>query len=293
MPVTNSKQTSKIVESTPALKGGKKIAAKVETVSVNETQVDTTAPVKPQKGGKKIAAAPVSVVESETALVESATVSVVESEPTLVVESASEPVQVGAGKTNKRLKKVVEVTESAPASVEATTASVEAVQVGAGSKTKKVASKKVVEASESTPVLNKPQRGNKKVSVSESVVDSVVETSLATEPTDGVSERRIRSFKVKLPGNEEFEGRFTGLTPYQAANKALSKYFRETKEPQVEITFSICESTRKSRKATYTYVGRRQKLESPVTYTIQDGREIVKNFKNSLKKVKKSEIAIV
>ena len=34
-------------------------------------------------------------------------------------------------------------------------------------------------------------------------------------------------------------GRFTGLTPYQAANKALSKYFRETKKPKSEIQF-IC-----------------------------------------------------
>ena len=102
-------------------------------------------------------------------------------------------------------------------------------------------------------------------------------------------DRRIRSFKGKLPGKEEFEGRFTGLTPYQAANKALSKYFRVTDKPKTEISFSICESTRNSKKSVYTYVGRRQKLDVPVTYKIQDGREIVKNFKNSLKKVKKSE----
>jgi len=92
-----------------------------------------------------------------------------------------------------------------------------------------------------------------------------------------------------LPNKEEFEGRFTGLTPYQAANKALSKYFRETEKPLVEVTFSICESTRKSKKSVYTYVGKRLKLDVPVTYKIQDGREIVKNFKNSLKKVKKSD----
>ena len=110
------------------------------------------------------------------------------------------------------------------------------------------------------------------------------------ESTDNNSEKKIRSFKVKLPNKEEFEGRFTGLTPYQAANKALSKYFRETAEPQTEITFSICESTRKSKKTIYTYIGKRQKLEIPVTYKIQDGREIVKNFKNSLKKIKKADI---
>jgi hypothetical protein len=111
-----------------------------------------------------------------------------------------------------------------------------------------------------------------------------------TEEVEGEEgDRHVRSFKVRLPGKEEFEGRFTGLTPYQAANKALSKYFRETEKPQTKITFSICESTRKSKKAVYTYIGQRQKLDTPVTYKIQDGREIVKNFKNSLKKVKKSE----
>jgi hypothetical protein len=111
-----------------------------------------------------------------------------------------------------------------------------------------------------------------------------------TEEVEGEEgDRHVRSFKVRLPGKEEFEGRFTGLTSYQAANKALSKYFRETENPQTKITFSICESTRRSRKAVYSYIGQRQKLDTPVTYKIQDGREIVKNFKNSLKKVKKSE----
>jgi hypothetical protein len=118
-----------------------------------------------------------------------------------------------------------------------------------------------------------------------------VENEHEDDGRENDSERKIRSFKVKLPNKEEFEGRFTGLTPYQAANKALSKYFRENANPMTEITFSICESTRKSKKTTYTYVGRRQKLEVPVTYTIQDGRVIEKNFKNSLKKVKKADMA--
>jgi len=106
-------------------------------------------------------------------------------------------------------------------------------------------------------------------------------------------DKKIRSFKVKLPQKEDYEGRFTGLTPYQAANKALSKYFRETKEPLTEVSFSIIESTRKSDKHTYSYVGQRYKLETPVVYKIKDAagesREIVKNYKNLLKKVKKSE----
>ena len=101
--------------------------------------------------------------------------------------------------------------------------------------------------------------------------------------------RHLRSFKVRLPGTEEYEGRFTGLTPYQAANKALSKYFRlaPADSASSEVTFSICESTRNSRKSVYTYVGARVRLEKPVEYSIDGGRVIVKNFKNSLRKVKK------
>ena len=106
-------------------------------------------------------------------------------------------------------------------------------------------------------------------------------------------EKGVRSFKVQLPGNEDFAGRFTGLTPYQAANKALSKYFCENKTVKAEITFSIRESTRGSKRSTYTYNGKREKLNIPVKYSIKsaDGvpREIVKEYKNKLTKVKKGD----
>lgn len=107
-----------------------------------------------------------------------------------------------------------------------------------------------------------------------------------------------RSFKVQLPGKEDFVGRFTGLTPYQAANKALSKYYREAtktnnkKALKSNVTFTIRESTRGSKRGTYTYNGARVKLDEPVKYTIKNGdeeREIIKNFKNKLTKVKKNE----
>ena len=104
----------------------------------------------------------------------------------------------------------------------------------------------------------------------------------------------VRSFKVQLPGSDVYVGRFTGLTPYQAANKALSKYFRETKKPKAEIKFSIRESTRGSKRSTYTYNGERQKLDTPVEYTISNAkgedRTIVKKFKNRLTKVKKNDL---
>ena len=105
--------------------------------------------------------------------------------------------------------------------------------------------------------------------------------------------KRVRSFKVMLPGGENYEGRFTGLTPYQAANKALSKYYRETSKPKKKIRFSIRESTRGSKRNVYTYNGQREKLLTPVEYSIKDGRTIVKRFKNRLVKIKKSELQTV
>jgi hypothetical protein len=117
---------------------------------------------------------------------------------------------------------------------------------------------------------------------------TVTETVTETEQTG--SGKKVRSFKVRLPGNETYEGRFTGLTPYQAANKALSKYYRETKSPKKQIQFTIRESTRGSKRGTYTYNGQREKLTIPVEYSIKDGRTITKNYKNRLTKVKKAEL---
>jgi hypothetical protein len=131
--------------------------------------------------------------------------------------------------------------------------------------------------------------------VKDEVKKSVKKSKKKDEQEGGDEEldKKNRSFKVRLPSKEDFEGRFTGLTPYQAANKALSKYFREIKEPLDEVSFSIIESTRNSDKNIYTYVGKRYKLDTPVVYKIQDAsgetREIVKKYKNILKKVKKSE----
>ena len=114
-------------------------------------------------------------------------------------------------------------------------------------------------------------------------------TELNSEDAENKS---IRSFKVLLPGSETYEGRFTGLTPYQAANKALSKYYRVNAEPLMQIVFSIRESSRGSKRSTYTYNGRREKLAVPVQYSIKDGRVIIKNFKNYLLKIKKAKATL-
>ena len=128
----------------------------------------------------------------------------------------------------------------------------------------------------------------------EKVVEKVAEAAADEEDAED-GDSKTRSFKVKLPGEEGFTGRFTGLTPYQAANKALSKYFRSLEnnaESDVQVNFSIRESTRGSKRHEYNYKGSRIKLEQPITYTIKsdngEARVITKQYKNQLVKVKKS-----
>jgi hypothetical protein len=142
---------------------------------------------------------------------------------------------------------------------------------------------------ETTPKKTKGTKKAAKKQESETATE-VTETATAVEGEVNSNGKQIRSFKVQLPGAENYEGRFTGLTPYQAANKALSKYYRENKQPKKQIVFSIRESTRGSKRSTYTYNGRREKLKVPVEYSIKDGRTIVKNFKNRLVKVKKADL---
>ena len=110
---------------------------------------------------------------------------------------------------------------------------------------------------------------------------------------DGVEEEvQKRSFKVKLDANTPAYGRFSGVSPYQAANKALSginkKKAEDGEDPEQEITFYLIESTLYSKKNVHQYRGRRIKLDEPVEYTVGD-TTITKYFKNALKKIKKDE----
>jgi len=230
-----------------------------------------TAPV--QKGKRNAGAQPAA---SQPAASQPAASQPVASQPAASQPAASQPAasQPTAAQKGGKRNASAQPASAQPVSVQSASAQPASVQPGARGKR--------VNVEQSSGAVPRTKR-----LASQPATDGQASEVVAEDELSG--DRRIRSFKVRLPNSELFECRFTGLTPYQAANKALSKYFRETKNPQVEVTFSICESTRKSRKGVYTYVGKRQKLETPVVYKIQDGREIVKSFKNSLKKVKKSE----
>ena len=156
-------------------------------------------------------------------------------------------------------------------------------------KTSKVTKKAVTK----TSLKHKGKKQMNKKAVKKVAAKKVVAKKVAADVT---KTKKVRSFKVKLPSSENYEGRFTGLTPYQAANKAISKYYREQeqKKKKGKITFSIKESTRGSKRLVYHYNGHREKLKVPVEYAIKSGDEtrvITKNFKNKLTKIKKAELA--
>ena len=106
--------------------------------------------------------------------------------------------------------------------------------------------------------------------------------------------RRSRSFKVKEDGEESaFNGRYTGESPYQAANKALSELIRKRnkdgKSTNGKIQFTLIESTKGSKHREHQYVGKRLKLKNPIEYQTKDGITVTKKYKNELRKVKKAE----
>jgi hypothetical protein len=112
-----------------------------------------------------------------------------------------------------------------------------------------------------------------------------------SDTIDTAAKKRNRSFKVKLSAEAELYGRYNGDSPYQAANKALSEIIRNkvknSESVYEEIIFYLVESTKGSLKKSHQYVGKRIQLETPVIYKVGE-QEIVKNYKNILKKVKKT-----
>ena len=236
----------------------------------------------PAKTPKQAVPAPAPVVEAKPAKKAPAA----KAEP--VVEAAPAPVAVAPKQKGGKAAPKVEAAVVAPAPV---------VEAAAP---KKVAKKAVAAAPAPAAAAPKQKGGAKAAGAKKAAAKPAAKPAKVAKKVveeDGEEgEKGVRSFKVKLPGTEEFTGRFTGLTPYQAANKALSKYFRENKAAKSEITFSIVESTRGSKRSTYTYNGKREKLTAPVKYSIKgnDGavREIVKEYKNKLTKVKKAETKV-
>jgi len=110
--------------------------------------------------------------------------------------------------------------------------------------------------------------------------------------------RNTRTFKVKLEENGTPYGRYYGISPFQAASKALSEIIKKNKQSDQlggagrgsePINFYLIETTKGSSKKIHQYAGNRVKLENPVEYTV-GGNTITKEYKNILKKIKKNEL---
>ena len=92
---------------------------------------------------------------------------------------------------------------------------------------------------------------------------------------NNLRQRRQRYFKCYHDGN--CFGRFTGRIPKQAANKAFTALLKDLKRNGIDyeygqnVRFSIIETTRCSDKKSFTYNGKRDKLECPVQVRIGHG----------------------
>jgi hypothetical protein len=102
-----------------------------------------------------------------------------------------------------------------------------------------------------------------------------------------------RFFKMIDAKTMQTTGRYTGVTPKQAAGKGYTKYIQKLKQNKQPIpastTIYMKESTRGSFRKVYGYTASRQKLQQPQALTIKgpDGEEkqIVYHFRNRIKKV--------
>jgi hypothetical protein len=212
-------------------------------------------------------------------------------EPVAVVQEPTPAPVVAKAKGGKKAPVVAAPEPVVAAPEPVTTAPAPAPKRGGGKKAAAPVEPVVAPAEPVAAAPVKAKRAAPKKKVEAEAVKEEVKEEEVVESEDS----KTRSFKVLLPNETEYTGRFTGLTPYQAANKALSKYFRSQENINLsdnQVAFSIKESTRNSKRYEYHYRGSRIKLDTPITYTIKstDGAErvITKQYKNQLVKVKKS-----
>ena len=240
------------------------VEVEVEAVAQPEPKVEVK---QTQKGGKK------STKQAEP---------VQQSEPVVEVKQT----QKGGKKTTKKADEPVAQPEPV--------VEVKQTQKG-GKKTTKKADEPVVE-------VKQTQKGDKKTTkkadepVAQPEPKVKVEVELEVEAEEEEGGGKLRYFKLFY--NEEYQGRYCGRKPKQAANKAFSSIIKDMKKNgnqkggvNVDINFSIRECTRNSRHKEYNYVGVREHLKEPVAVDIKNEDGSVKNitysFKNKISKAPK------
>lgn len=94
-----------------------------------------------------------------------------------------------------------------------------------------------------------------------------------------------RYFKCKYGDSDPF-GRFSGLKPKHAANKAFTYLIKQINHIGNDpLRFNIVECTRGSSHKVYNYIGNVIKLDEPIKVTIGD-RQIEYHYQNRIKKYK-------
>jgi len=162
-----------------------------------------------------------------------------------------------------------------------------------------VKSQTAKEVKEPEPVVEtkQVQKGGKKATKqAEPVAQPEPKVEVEEGEAEGEESGKLRYFKLFY--NDEYQGRYCGRKPKQAANKAFSSIIKDMKKNgnqkggvNVDINFSIRECTRNSRHKEYNYVGVREQLKDPVEVKIknEDGsvKEITYSFHNKISKAPK------
>ncbi len=87
-----------------------------------------------------------------------------------------------------------------------------------------------------------------------------------------MSKKKTRYFKLVHDASDGPRGRYSGINPKQAANKAFSSILRNSDDPDNlgEVSFCMVECTSDSNKK-YFYIGKRETLAVPMQITIGEG----------------------
>ncbi len=282
-------QAQPVVETKQTQKNNKKSSKTAEPVVEAQVPAPTPAPIQAQpvvetkqaqKGGKKSSkqAEPVQAQVQAQAQ----TPAPVQAQP--VVETKQS--QKGGKKASKQAEPVAEVKAPTPTPVIAPVQAQPVVETKQSQKGSKKSSKQVEQVVEvKAQALPEP-----KVEVE------------AAEEADGDEQvgGKLRYFKLFY--NDEYQGRYCGKKPKQAANKAFSSIIKEMKKNgnqkggfNSDVNFSIRECTRNSKHKEYNYVGVREELKKPVDVEIknEDGtvKKITYSFHNKIAKAPKNQEA--
>lgn len=259
-----------------------KVAVKSETVKEVKQTEPVAQPVvevkQTQKGGKK----------SKQPVTESVKVSEPVVEVQVQVQAPTPEPVVQAQKGGKKSSKKAQAAEPVVPVPEPVPEPVPVVQAQKGGKK---SSKKTVEPMAQAQAQAEPEPAP----VAQSAPKVEVEAEGEAE-AEADSEGKLRYFKLFY--NDEYQGRYCGKKPKQAANKAFSSIIKDMKKNgnqqggvNVDINFSIRECTRNSRHKEYNYVGLREQLQAPVEVKIKNGdgsvKEIVYSFHNKISKAPK------